>query len=140
MLDQKEAKPSSPAAPASAEARKVKVQLQNDTNQDFRVVKSLVTQGPWSPLPASPQPPEKGVITGPAAKSEWSMVGAPIGKTAIGKTEFISDLGYLSVVWRWRSNGIFDHDIRTSGNLSASTSVEGPWSKEPQLTVVVSQA
>lgn len=140
MLDQKEAKPSSPTVSASTEARNVKVQLQNATKHDFRVVKSLVTQGPWSPTPASPQPPEKGVISSPGAKSDWKMVGAPIGKTAIGKTELISDLGYLSIVWRWRSNGIFDHDIRSSGNLSASTSVEGPWSKEPQLMVVVAEA
>ncbi len=104
------------------------------------MVKSLVTQGPWSGRPAMKQAPERGHVSSPNTKLEWSMEGAPVGKTAIGKTEMISDLGYVSIVWRWRSNGIFDHDVRTSGQLSASANVEGAWSKEPVLCVEVSAA
>ncbi len=137
MSPQQDVKPSSPSEASSTESRNVKVELQNGTKFDFRVVKSLVTQGPWSPKPAAKQPPERSKVSSPNSKMQWMMEGAPVGKTAIGKSEFISDLGYISIVWRWRSNGIFDHDVRTSGNLSASTSVEGPWSKEPTLSVEV---
>lgn len=117
--------------------RTVLVKFQNSSALEFRVFKSMISNGFWPTKGSKKQPPEKDNKSNPRTTLEWAMEIPDPRRICCGKSELLSDEGYISIVWRLTPSGKFEHDVRSSGKLGAATQIQKRNNDGPVLHVTV---